>query len=231
MAWFRNLSDTKQLVLIWTLPGLAIIGSVLFLMPLSYLFYTAIVAVLLSFFVFRKYLYSGWSDWWRYLLITVLGYFIVMGIFSFSPRLSLLDYQIWRQVEEVKEPKINEYFVRMSGGKGSHPVVDVDYSYSVNGKTYKKNEIRVEERDSFVFDFRDRDAQLLEFENWAKDEINDRDYRVFYNRNNPDESKFFLDTAWFNYINSGMFYWLCSMILIGVFSLVVRLAFSKLGIK
>ena len=54
---FKNLSDTKQLVLIWTIPGLAVIGSVLFLMPLSYLFYTAIVAVFLSFFVFKRWTY------------------------------------------------------------------------------------------------------------------------------------------------------------------------------
>lgn len=228
---FKNLSDTKQLVLIWTIPGLAVIGSVLFLMPLSYLFYTAIVAVFLSFFVFKKYLHSGWLDWWRYLLITVLGYFIVMTIFSFSPRLSILDYQLWRQAVEVKEPKIKEVFATMSGGKGSHPVIDINYAYSVNGKTYHKKEIRVEERNRLIFDFRNRDAQLLDFENWAKHQIDDKDYRVFYNRNNPKESKFFLDTAWFNYANSGMFYFVLTILGACLISLLIRFAAYKLKIK
>ncbi|WP_300672188.1 hypothetical protein [Soonwooa sp.] len=231
MSGIKNFPVAGQMLIIWIIPMIVIWGIVLFILPISNLVYAAVIAVLLTIFVFGGYLKFNWTDWWRYTLVLGFSYMIVIGILSFSPRLKIYDYRLWNPSMQASQVTVDSLATGIVGGKSAHPYVAVNYSYSVNSKSYYKKNERVEERDGFMFDFKSQEQRQLSLENWGKKQIKKGDYEVFYSKNNPQESKFFIDTSWISYVNSSMFYWLLTVVIVMFLSIVIRLFFARLGIK
>ncbi len=135
----------------------------------------------------------------RLLLILNFAYFVVGSMFSIFPALAIKEFVLTHPTWDtsiIDNYSLNPYYRKTS--RSSHPKTDVSYVYYFKNKEYKSSVSDPIDYDEYVFQFKSREELVAISKTATQKALDNHDYVLFVNTENPSESKLFLLNTWLN---------------------------------
>lgn len=135
----------------------------------------------------------------RLLLILNFSYLIVGSVFSIFPALAIKEFALTHPTWErsnIDNYSLNAYYQKKY--RSSHPKTDVNYVYYFKNKEHKSSVSNPIDYDEYVFQFKSKEDLVAISKAATQKALENHDYVLFVNAENPSESKLFLLNTWFN---------------------------------